>query len=55
MYKNEKEMATHPVVLPRESHRPRSLAAYRPWGCKESNMAKGHQREIATLFVEKRS
>ena len=30
----EKEMATHPVFLPGESHGPRSLAGYSPWGSK---------------------
>ena len=30
----EKEMATTPVFLPGESHGQRSLAGYRPWGCK---------------------
>ena len=28
-----------PVFLPGESHRQRSLAGYRPWGCKESDTA----------------
>ena len=27
-----------PVLLPGESHRPRRLAGYSPWGCKESDM-----------------
>ena len=31
----EKEMATHPVFLPGESHRQRSLAGYSPGGQKE--------------------
>ena len=30
----EKEMATTPVFLPEESHEQRSLAGYRPRGCK---------------------
>ena len=34
----EKEMATHPVFLPGESHGGRSLVGYSPWGCKESDM-----------------
>ena len=29
---------TTPVFLPRESHRQRSLAGYRPWGLKELDM-----------------
>ena len=31
----EKEMVTHSVFLPGESHGQRSLAGYSPWGCKE--------------------
>ena len=31
----EKEMATTPVFLPRESHGQRSLAGYSPWSCKD--------------------
>ena len=31
----EKEMATHPVFLPRESHGHRSLVGYSPQGRKE--------------------
>ena len=27
-----------PVFLPGESHGPRSLAGYSPWGCEESDM-----------------
>jgi len=34
----EKEMPTHPVFLPGESHGKRSLEGYSPWGCKESDM-----------------
>ena len=34
----EKEMATHSVLLPGESHGWRSLIGYSPWGCKESDM-----------------
>ena len=34
----EKEMATHPVFLPGESHGKRSLVGYSPWGCTESDM-----------------
>ena len=33
----EKEMATHPVLLPGESHGQRSLVSYSPQGCKESD------------------
>ena len=35
----EKEMATHSVFLPGESHGQRSLAGYSPQGCKESDTA----------------
>ena len=34
----EKGMATPPVFLPGEFHGQRSLASYRPWGHKESDM-----------------
>ena len=34
----QREMATHSSILPGESHGPRSLAGYRPWGCKEWDM-----------------
>ena len=33
----EKEMVTHSSFLPGESHGQRSLAAYSPWGRKESD------------------
>ena len=33
----EKDMATHPVFLPGESHGQRSLVGYSPWGSKESD------------------
>ena len=33
----EKEMATTPVFLPRESHGQKSLMGYSPWGHKESD------------------
>ena len=33
----EKEMATHFVFLPGESHRQRSLVGYSPWGRKDSD------------------
>ena len=36
----EKEMGTHPVFLPGESHGQRSLVGYSPWGGKEMNMTK---------------
>ena len=34
----EEEVATHSVFLPGEFHGQRSLAAYSPWVCKESDM-----------------
>ena len=33
----EKEMATHYIPLPGESHGQRNLAGYSPWGLKESD------------------
>ena len=33
----EEGMATHPVLLPGESHGQRSLVSYSPQGCKESD------------------
>ena len=33
----EKEMTTHPVFLPGESHGQRCLLGYSPWGHKESD------------------
>ena len=36
----EKEMATHSVFLPGESHGQRSLVGYSPWGHKESDTTK---------------
>ena len=33
----EEETATHSSILARESHEQRSLAAYSPWGHKESD------------------
>ena len=33
----EKEMATHSMFLPRESHGQRSLVGCCPWGCTESD------------------
>ena len=33
----EKEMATHSILLPGESHGGRSLVGYNPWRCKESD------------------
>ena len=33
----EKEMATHSITLPGESHGGRSLVGYSPWGRKESD------------------
>ena len=33
----EKEMATHSIFLPGESHGQRRLVGYSPYGCKESD------------------
>ena len=38
----EKEMPTHSVFLPRESHGQRSLEGYSPQGHKESDMTKAN-------------
>ena len=35
----EKEMATHPVFLPGESHGQRALVGCSPWGVKELDRA----------------
>ena len=35
----QKEMATHSVFLPGESHGQRSMAGYSSWGCKEPDTA----------------
>ena len=37
----EEDMATPSVSLPGQSHGQRNLVAYRPWGCKESDMTDG--------------
>ena len=34
----EKEMVTHSIFFPGKSDGQRSLEAYSPWGCKESDM-----------------
>ena len=36
-YLLEKEMEATPTFLPRTFHGQRSLASYRPWGCKKSD------------------
>ena len=44
----EKEMATHPSILPGQFHGPRSLAGYSPWGRKEPTQLSDlpHAREV---------
>ena len=42
----EKEMATHSIFLPEESHGQRSLAGYSPWGHKELDMT-----EVTSLHL----
>ena len=42
----EKDMATHPVFLPGEPHRHRSLVRYSPWGYKVSDTT-----ELLTLTL----
>ena len=44
----QKEMATPLVFLPGKPHRPRSLAGYSPWGCKESGT---HLRDYTTKRI----
>ena len=39
-------MATYSTILPGESHGQRSLAAYSPWGCKESDTIEHAHRHI---------
>ena len=39
----EKSIATHSVLLPRESHGQKNLVGYSPQGCKESDMTKTMQ------------
>ena len=46
----EKEMATHPVPLPRKSHGQRSLVGYSPWGHKESDTTKQRHFTSHTFF-----
>ena len=46
----EKEMATHPVFLPGESHGQRSLMGYSTWSSKELNVTK--QLTISLFFSD---
>ena len=46
----EKEMATTPVLLRRESYGWRSLVGYSPWGCKESDMTERLYFLMITIF-----
>ena len=46
----EKEMATHPVFLPGESHGQRSLVGYSTWSNKELNVTK--QLTISLFFSD---
>ena len=47
-----------PIFLPGESHGPRSLAGYRPWGRKKADMTerlrlyRGQRKEKKTLLME---
>ena len=45
----EKGMLPTPVFMPGESHGQRSLAGYRPWGCKESDITE--QLTLSLFFV----
>ena len=40
-----------PVFLPGECHRQRSLSAYIPWGCKQSDTTKLLSTHTATVLV----
>ena len=44
----EKEMGTHPVFLPGESHGQRSLVGYSPWGGKEPDMPEAPNNKTTT-------
>ena len=48
----EKEMATHPVFWPGESHGQRILVGYSSWGRKESDMTEQlhYIHEVVTLW-----
>ena len=46
----EKEMATHSIFLPGESHGQRSLAGCGPWGCRESDTTDVTKHAARKLF-----
>ena len=48
----EKEMATHSIFLPEESHGQRNLAVYSPWSRKESDTTEAteHTLDDVTRF-----
>ena len=46
----EKEMATHSIFLPGESHGQRSLAGCGPWGCRESDTTDVTKHTTRKLF-----
>ena len=48
----EEHMATHPVLLPGESHGERSLAAYSPWGRKELDMTEATEQARMTIQIK---
>ena len=49
----EKNWQPTPVFLPTEFYGQRSLAGYRPWGCKESDMTEQLTTCILKLIVYK--
>ena len=50
----EKEMATHSLCLPGESHEQRSLAGFSPWGHQESDTTEwlSTQASLSSAFLE---
>ena len=48
----EKEAAAHSMCLPGESHGPRSLVGYSPWGHKELDVAERLTRSLPVRTEE---
>ena len=47
-----REMTTHPVSLPRESHGQRSLVGYSPWGHNELDMTEATEHTHSQAGTE---
>ena len=47
-----RDMATHPVSLPRESHGQRSLVGYRPQDCNELDMTEATEHTYSHAGTE---